>query len=229
METLLDLTEKIKTYLQEQWNNIVNPDPITIYGPNYKAPQPAQQPQQTPQPTQQPVKPGFNIQIPSSDTESGMIDVPSSVSQLFGDEMDKYGLATESARRLHHPMEMTLNKAEQSRIKASAIARGVPKEKAAPGPNRGENPEFITGELDRSNPNGSIDRGLNRINSQTYTDMWSMPYWRKKMQENGIRNWDDMKDPTLNTRMAYLRGEMSRMSGQKTSQPWYAAPLKDRY
>lgn len=177
---------------------------------------PTATPSPTPMPTAMPTPSpmphqGFRLSVPSSDTANGMIDVPPQVAQMLGNEFDKYGTATEAAQVLHHPMATTYTQGE------------IPR-----GPNRGENPEFQMTDLDRTNPDGSIDRGAMRINSTTYSDMWRMPYWKQKMINSGITSWDSMLDPTLNMRMAYLRGEMARMSGQARWQPWVAAPKELR-
>jgi hypothetical protein len=66
----------------------------------------------------------------------------------------------------------------------------------------GENPKFITENADRVQRNGSVDRGLMRINSGTfYSYLARMP---ELLHNNGIYRWSDMLDVTKNIRMAQI-------------------------
>jgi hypothetical protein len=66
----------------------------------------------------------------------------------------------------------------------------------------GENTNFITENADRIQKDGSVDRGLFRINSNTFKDyMHRMPQY---LHNNSIYTWDDMLDPVLNIRMAQI-------------------------
>lgn len=81
----------------------------------------------------------------------------------------------------------------------------------------GENTGYQTGtEVDIQNNDGSIDRGLFRINSNTFAD-----FMNRKPQvllQNGISSWDDMLNPLLNARMAKI------IFDEQGGGAWYAAP-----
>ena len=82
---------------------------------------------------------------------------------------------------------------------------------------KGENTGFQTGpEVDIPNNDGSIDRGLYRINSNTFADF----HRRKKslLQKNGITSYRDMYEPTLNIKMAKI------IYDEQGWGAWYAAP-----
>ena len=81
---------------------------------------------------------------------------------------------------------------------------------------KGENVSYANGpQMDVPNKDGSIDRGLFRINSQTFADyMRRMP---DRLRALGITSWDDMLDPLLNARMARL------IYGYQGAGAWYAA------
>lgn len=82
-------------------------------------------------------------------------------------------------------------------------AMRVLKRKQSDGKIVGENTINRVGiEGDYTNTNGTVDRGLFRINSGTFND-----FKRRKnnlLERNGIYNWDDMLDPEKNTKMAKL-------------------------
>jgi hypothetical protein len=82
---------------------------------------------------------------------------------------------------------------------------------------RGENTNYQTGpEVDIKNKNGSIDRGLYRINSNTFAD-----FMRRKgnlLRKNGINSYEDMYDPVLNIKMAKI------IYDEQGWKAWFAAP-----
>lgn len=128
--------------------------------------------------------------------------VPPNTSKLLMNTFDPIQQATNSAQVLRHPMQMTNLPGEQE--------RGVNL-----GPNRGENPELQT-VLDIDNPDGSIDRGLFRINSNTFAD-----FMRRKgnlLRSSGITSYEDMNDPVKNATMAKIIYQEQGWKG------WYAAP-----
>jgi hypothetical protein len=66
----------------------------------------------------------------------------------------------------------------------------------------GENPNFITENADSIQHDGSVDRGLMRINSATFYDyMKRMP---TLLHNNGIYKWSDMLEVVKNIRMAQI-------------------------
>ena len=66
----------------------------------------------------------------------------------------------------------------------------------------GENVKFITENADRQNRNGSWDRGLFRINSDTFADyLRRMP---ELLHNNQIYTWDDMLNIEKNIKMAQI-------------------------
>ena len=82
---------------------------------------------------------------------------------------------------------------------------------------RGENTRYQTGpEVDIPNKDGSIDRGLFRINSNTFEDF--MRRKKKLLANYGIDNYEDMYDPLKNSIMAKLIQEEQGWGA------WYAAP-----
>lgn len=80
----------------------------------------------------------------------------------------------------------------------------------------GENTRFITKDADRVQRNGSVDRGLYRINSDTFN--WYMKVRPKVLLNNGISAWDDMLNPTLNIRMGKIIFDYQGYCA------WFAAP-----
>lgn len=147
--------------------------------------------------------------------------MPEEISQMLMEELDKEGLATESARVLHHPMAKTHINGEKPR-----------------GPNMGENPGFVTGKGWNDynyNEDGTVkmitnpfsgevekseDRGLFRINNATFYDyMKRMP---DRLKKEGIASYEDMYDPILNTRMAKIIYEFQGWRA------WFAAPKELR-
>lgn len=85
------------------------------------------------------------------------------------------------------------------------------------GETHGENTGFQVGpEVDIANNDGSIDRGLYRINSYTFKDFMR----RKKgtLEKNGIYSYEDMYDPAKNIRMAKI------IYDEQGWGAWYASP-----
>lgn len=79
------------------------------------------------------------------------------------------------------------------------------------GENQGRNPR-----AENRNSDGSIDRGLFQINSNTFAD-----FQRRKgnlMAAAGIRSYDDMFNPTLNAKMAKI------IHDEQGWDAWYGAP-----
>lgn len=163
---------------------------------------------------------GFNISIP--DENGKTFNIPKDIAQQLGNVFDKEGIATQAAQVLRHPMEQTRTPEE--------LARGLTQNF-----NRGENPDMIKSNIDIPNPNNSIDRGLFRINSDTFSGMMKDPTWRQYMANKGITDWKDMEDYNKNTEMARLilaRGNYDKGTGSIQKDPswkaWYASPLKLR-
>lgn len=128
-------------------------------------------------------------------TDQGTIRPPRNIEQIIMDVFGPTNRATEAASVLNHPLSMG----------------------GAGKMTRGENQGFKTGrEVDIGNRDGSIDRGLYRINSNTFADFQRrMP---EVLEANGISSWDDMLDPLLNTKMAKIIQEQQGWGA------WYAAP-----
>ena len=87
---------------------------------------------------------------------------------------------------------------------------------------QGENARYRF-DAENVNRNGSIDRGLFQINSDTYND-----FVRRRpelLQRAGISSWDDMFDPMLNARMARIIWDAQGWAA------WYGAPpdLRGRF
>lgn len=176
-----------------------------------------------PAPTASPAPYVPKITVP---TDKGDYAIPPKYSQMLLNSFDDIKEATNSARMLLHPMEMTLSDDEQARIRASGQEVY---------PNRGENPELLD-VIDVPNNDGSIDRGLTRINSATFAEMLGNDYWGRRMGKKGIGNWEDMNDPQKNIDMARLRleygnwdSENQRIKKNPNYMPWYAAPKDLRF
>lgn len=147
----------------------------------------------TPSPTVRPTP------TPSVDRYTLPVEVQNAIQAGFSDKYD------ESLRTLSHPMEFTNLPGEQE--------RGI-----NTGPNRGENPSFGYGaDMDAENPNGTIDRGLFRINSRHFQPD-EMERRKAKLQAAGITGWDDMLDPVKNALMARIIFDEQGWKG------WYASP-----
>jgi hypothetical protein len=80
----------------------------------------------------------------------------------------------------------------------------------------GENGHFITLNADRQNKDLSWDRGLMRVNSNTFASyLKRMP---TLLHNNDIYTWDDMLDPVKNIKMGHI---IWLYAGYCS---WYAAP-----
>jgi hypothetical protein len=171
-----------------------------------------QQSKNTTPPVQQ--NPGYNISVPS---DSGMTQLPPQISQLLGNTFDQQGVATDADRVLIHPTENTALPGEQQ--------QGI-----NTGPNSGENPQFKTSNIDVPNPDGSIDRGLFRINSNTFNTYMSSPAQKNVLSYYGINSWDDMNDPNKNAVMAKLihNDTIGPQSSKGNWGAWFAAPASLR-
>lgn len=151
---------------------------------------------------------GYNInRLP---VEGSNPRLPNDLKQLIMSVFEPDKEATGAARLLTHPMALTNIPGEQE--------RGVNL-----GPNAGENPLFNT-TIDTTNDNGTIDRGLYRINSMHFFNPGEFNRRKKLMQSVGIdvsspkAAWDDMKDQYKNMLMARI---ILREQGYKS---FYAAP-----
>jgi hypothetical protein len=160
-------------------------------------------------------QPGFHLSVPG---ENGTVNLPQQISQQIGNVFEPYNEATSAARVLTHPLQMTNIPGEQSRGINTA-------------PNRGENPNLTTQNIDIKNNDGSIDRGLFRINSNTFNEMSQNPFWRQAMQNKGITSWDNLNDMNKNTEMALLvlkymnwNNQANTMNENPNYASWYAAP-----
>ena len=71
------------------------------------------------------------------------------------------------------------------------------------------------------NTNGSEDRGLFQINSDTFNDFWARK--QNLMRAAGISNYNDMYDPAKNARMAKI------IKDEQGWKAWYGAPDDLRY
>lgn len=101
--------------------------------------------------------------------------------------------------------------------KQASNAKRVLRHRTEGGEIKGENTGFLTGpEVDIPNEDGSIDRGLFRINSNTFFDF--MLRKEELLRKNGITNYNDMFDPELNTKMAKL------IFDEQGWDAWFAAP-----
>lgn len=71
------------------------------------------------------------------------------------------------------------------------------------------------------NNDGSEDRGLFQINSNTFNDFWNRK--QNLLRQNGINNYNDMYDPVKNARMAKI------IKDEQGWKAWYGAPEELRY
>lgn len=153
----------------------------------------------TPNPNVQP-----NITIPFS--QGGQKTLPPGLSQILMNAFNNIGQATNSAKILNHPKQITAIGNEQQ--------QGINTV-----PNYGENAGFKQSNIDTQNSDGSIDRGLFRINSNTFNGIMAHPQLKQVAAQYGIRNWEDMNDPQKNAYMArliYMQGGWGRwFAGQQ--------------
>lgn len=187
-------------------------------------PTPSPIPTSTPTPTQSPVVSNYQHQIPYKANLNTQNYIPQNLAQPMMEVFDPIGQATASAQVLSHPRSLSIPEFEQKQM----LDRGgkVWNE----GYSGGENRSFGTGkEMDIPNPDGSIDRGLFRINSNTFSD------WMRRrpelMKAQGLTNWDDMLDPKKNMIFARMILESSNRTNPDTYswRQWYAAPAELRH
>lgn len=153
-----------------------------------------------------------NIQIPGS--QGGKTRVPSSTAQILMETFDPINEATNAAQVLHHPRSQTYTQSEIKRYGKESW-------------NHGENASFKD-VADSTQSDGSIDRGLMRINSNTFNGLLTRhPDW---MEQIGVNNFEQMNDPALNAKVAKLvLLDSNYDNGQIRKNPswgrWFAAPL----
>lgn len=156
-----------------------------------------------------------NITIPGS--QGGTTKIPGSTAQTLMNNFNDIGEATNAAMVLHHPRSQTYTPEEIKTYGRKSI-------------NHGENASFRN-IVDATQSDGSIDRGLMRINSNTFNGLMQRhPEW---MAKAGITSWEQMNDPELNARVARLiLLDSNYKDGQVRSNPswrrWFAAPLELR-
>jgi hypothetical protein len=172
--------------------------------------------QPTPTPTQLPQQPVVNqgqqrptnsmqpnITIPYS--QGGKLTLPPAVAQILLNAFNSTGQATNAAQVLNHPKSQTYTPSEVQQFGHTSN-------------NYGENASFkYVG--DSTNSDGSTDRGLFRINSNTFNGYMSNPTSRQQLAQMGITSYDDMNDPQKNANFASL---LQQNSGWGR---WFAAPL----
>lgn len=154
-----------------------------------------------------------NISIPSSQGKS-TTTLPPHIAQALLNAFDKDKEATNAARVLHHPKDQTYSKREIQKYGRESW-------------NYGENASFRE-VADSRQSDGSIDRGLMRINSNTFNGLMKRhPDWMEKI---GVSDWDQMNDPVKNAQVAQLvlldsnyAGD-GRMAKDPSYHRWFAAP-----
>lgn len=181
-----------------------NPRNFEIIRPNSTpTPMPIRQAVRTPQTSSADpyIKP--NITVPGS--QGGELTLRSGLSQILLNAFNNIGQATNSAKVLHHPADNPYLPGDPPSVNHIT---------------HGENASFKERNIDVPNPNGSIDRGLFRINNRSFDEIMADKYWGKLAREKfKINNWDDMEDPQKNAYMAKLIYE--RNTGWRG---WFAAP-----
>ena len=198
--------------------------------------EPTPAPTVTPTASPAPLQEGFKVSVPSS-TGEGDTDLPSAISQMLGEELDKYGLATESAKVLHHPYMQQIKGMGHGENAGFQTGPGWVNEETGV---RGDyNYHEDTGEL-KYVPNPisgqdepSEDRGLFRINNGTFFTLINSKKYRRLMKKAEIidsdkledltpevvqQAYEKMYDPLMNVRMAKLVYEEYGWGA------WFAAP-----
>lgn len=203
--------------------NLVSPDPQ-----DWKAPQPSLatniQPtiaQTKPTPTPQPEPYIPQITVPGKNNEQ--FTLPPEKAQVLLNSFNDIGEATNAARVMVHPLENTRTRAE--------IARGL-----GDNFNYGENPELDMVSPTKLQQNNTYDTGALRVNSGTLNEMLSKPFWRQRLLEKGITNFNELlNDPQKNADAARIRleygnwdNEMKKIKQNPNWRHWYAAPLELR-
>jgi len=171
---------------------------------------------------------GFRLNIPSSQDANKITKVPQNLAQLIGEIFEPIQQATAAATVLHHPYGEQLRGMGYGENAGFITGKGWEnKETGVKGDYNYDdsgNLKYImnpyTGEQE---PNE--DRGLFRINNETFYLLQGSRKWNSKMKKAGIYSYDDMYDPEKNIRMARIMGDwrqqdlkMPRWSG------WFAAP-----
>ena len=125
--------------------------------------------------------------------------------------------STDSSQMNQVPTTPYDQQIEQGFGDQSGNARRVLRYTNPQGEVHGENTGYQIGpEVDMKNNDGSIDRGLYRINSNTFADFQKRkPDLLKGM---GINNYEDMYDPMKNINMARM------IYDEQGWDAWYAAP-----
>lgn len=163
--------------------------------------------------------PGFDLSVPGPDGQP--FQIPHNIAQVIGNVFEPDKLATEAASVLVHPNQQTRTLDELKRLAESW--------------NVGENAGMrIAG--DNLNKNGSTDRGLFQVNSNTFNGMSQDPNWRSAMDAAGIGGYGDMNNLDKNVAMAklilarrnYDRNAPDHIAPNPSWDPWYAAPLNLR-
>lgn len=197
-------------------------------------PTPTPKPTSTPSPTKvqySPVRAQYNSGLTVApknypaipyQTDTGRTEyIPQRLAQDMMEVFDPIKQATPSASVLYHPRERTMLPSEEQTYN-----------KGRPYISGGENRGFATGtEVDIPNKDGSIDRGLFRINSNTFQGWLNNPRSRKRLEENGITSYDDMLDPRKNMIFARMLMESTPTAneGDYSWRKWWAAPLEQRH
>jgi hypothetical protein len=148
-----------------------------------------------------------NITIPYS--QGGEKTLDPGLSQILLNAFNDIGQATNSAKVLNHPADNPYLPGDPNSVNKITY---------------GENGSFITDpnnpRFNTTNSDGSTDRGLFRINSNSYNGIMADPHWGQvARQKFGINSYDDMNDPQKNAYMAKIIYE--RNSGWRG---WFAAP-----
>jgi hypothetical protein len=190
------------------WNSATGQETV-----NYPTPKP----QYSPAPPSTPNNQYAQVQPTPQQQYGGggfrIAGIPDSISQNLGNELDRYGLATEAARVLTHPREQTYTPQE-------VIDYGHENW------NGGENPQFITTNTDRPQNNGTIDRGVMRENSATFKLLQGSHKWNTTLKENGLTSFDDLHDTAKSIRYAKILGDYYEQDlGMPRWLAWFAAPL----
>lgn len=168
----------------------------------------------------------YQHNIPYSPETGVMRNVPANIAQPLMEVFDPIGAATESASVLSHPNQKVMLDSEMEQLVKN---RGTIYNQ---GWSAGENRGFKTGkEIDIPNKDGSIDRGLFRINSNTFNSWVQNPKSRQTLIENGITKWDDMLDPKKNMIFAKLlmQSTPTKNPSDRSWRKWWGAPLLVRH
>ena len=201
---------------KEQQSNLISPEPPKGWTP--PKPQIA-----TPmQPTIAKSSYVPNITVPGKNNEQ--FTLPPEKAQVLLNSFNDIGEATNAARVMVHPMENTRTQAE--------IARGLGNNF-----NIGENPEInMTAPTILQTSNNTYDTGMLRVNSGTLNEMLANPYWKQRLLEKGITNFNELQtDPQKNADAARIRleygnwdNEMKKIKHNPNWRHWYAAPKELR-